>query len=70
MPKTQTAKVLAHLFTRGSLTNVEAQAIYRIRQLPARIFDLKRKGHKIVTDIRSDPTGQRYARYSLEDHRV
>jgi hypothetical protein len=31
------------------------------------VFDLKKLGHKIATEIRTDPTGQRYARYHLED---
>lgn len=55
--------ILAHLKDRGSITNVEAQALYRCRALPRRIADLKTKGHDIMSVLRQDKTGQRYARY-------
>ena len=59
--------ILAHLVTKGSITNVEAQALYRCRALPRRIADLKEEGFKIKTLMKKDVTGQRYARYVLED---
>ncbi|CAM5598539.1 hypothetical protein MAUB1S_10121 [Mycolicibacterium aubagnense] len=55
--------VLAHLRSKGSITSMEAQGVLRCRQLPARILELKRLGHLISTEIKLDPTGQRYARY-------
>lgn len=55
--------ILDHLKTKGSITNVEAQALYRCRALPRRIADLKAKGHEIMSVLRQDQTGQRYARY-------
>lgn len=61
----QNAVVLDHLRRKDSLSNVEAQAVYRIRSLPRRIADLKANGYDIRTALHVDPTGQRYARYSL-----
>lgn len=49
----------------GSLSGVEAQAVYRIRHLPRRIADLKEAGVAITTKRMVDPTGQRYVRYSI-----
>jgi hypothetical protein len=55
-----------HLIQQGSITNVEAQAIYRCRALPRRIADLKDLGFPITSVMKTDQTGQRYARYSLD----
>jgi hypothetical protein len=57
--------VLNHIRRTGSITPMEADCVHRIRQLPARIFDLKRRGYAIRTTIRKDVTGQRYAHYTL-----
>lgn len=57
--------VLLHLLDKGSITNVEAQAVYRCRSLSRRIADLKQEGWPIKTTLKKDQTGQRYARYSL-----
>lgn len=51
----------------GPVTAVEAGTVFKIRQLPARIFDLKAMGFDISTRIHLDQAGQRYARYSLGD---
>lgn len=61
-----TKSVLDLLRSKGAITSLEAQGVLRCRQLPARILELKRLGHKIVTEMKLDPTGQRYARYHLE----
>ena len=61
----QAELVLKHLKNVGPITPVEAAAVHRIRHLPRRIADLKEAGHTIVTDIRYDATGQRYAKYRL-----
>ena len=60
------ALILAHLMAKGSITNVEAQALYRCRALPRRIADLKECGWPISSVLKKDATGQRYARYMLE----
>lgn len=61
-----TKAVLDLLRRKGAITSLEAQGVLRCRQLPARVLDLKRLGHKIVTEMKVDPTGQKYARYHLQ----
>jgi len=69
-PKEPTAPmqraVLDLLRRKGAITSMEAQGVLRCRQLPARILELKRLGHGIITQMKLDHTGQKYARYHLE----
>ena len=60
-----TTLILHHLLTEGSISNVEAQALYRCRSLSRRITDLKQEGWPVKAEMKKDTTGQRYARYSL-----
>lgn len=62
----QARLVLKHLQSVGSITNVEANAVHRVRSLSRRITELKDAGHNVKKDFRKDTTGQRYVRYSLE----
>jgi hypothetical protein len=62
-PQVQT--LLTHLQQHGSISQAEAATVYRIRALPRRISDLKEAGWPIKRELKVDPTGQRYARYSL-----
>lgn len=57
--------VLEHLQSGRSISNVEAQALWRCRALPKRINELRQQGHNIVAERREDSTGQTYVRYSL-----
>ena len=59
----QAQLVLDHLKKVGSITAMEAIGIYRARSLSRRICDLKAAGHKIHSIMKTDNTGQRYARY-------
>lgn len=61
----QAKLVLEHLYTEGSITGVEAEAVYRVRHLPRRIADLREHGYAIVSEFKRDPTGQRYVRYRI-----
>lgn len=61
-----TELIFTHLLSKGSITNVEAQALYRCRALPRRIADLKAEGVPIKSVLKKDATGQRYARYVLD----
>ncbi|MER9252505.1 helix-turn-helix domain-containing protein [Mesorhizobium sp. M0598] len=61
-----TKSVLALLRRKGAITSLEAQGVLRCRQLPARVLELKRLGHKIITELKLDHTGQKYARYHLQ----
>lgn len=61
---TQVQLLARHLEKAGSITNVEAQAMYKIRALPRRIKDLEeRTGLKVKRVWKTDLTGQRYVRY-------
>jgi hypothetical protein len=57
--------VLEHLKSGKSITNVEAQALWRCRALPKRINELRAAGHSILAERRTDSTGQHYVRYSM-----
>lgn len=65
---TQRQMVLMHLYERD-ITSMEAFEMYGATRLSAIIFDLKKKGHNIVTIMvegvnrYGEPT--RYARYHL-----
>lgn len=62
-PNSQNAILLNHFKTAKSISNVEAQAVYRIRSLSRRVNDLEAQGHVIARERKVDPTGQRYVRY-------
>lgn len=59
----QSMTILKHLQIRGSITPVEAATVYKARHLPSKIFELKRAGYDIQTELKTDLTGQRYATY-------
>lgn len=61
----QQQEVLEHLLTHDHLTPLEATFLYRVRQLATVVFYLKEKGFNIVTTMKTDSTGRRYARYAL-----
>jgi hypothetical protein len=63
--KQQGDRILNHLVSGKSITQLEAFGVYRIFRLAARIHELKSKGHKIVTTMHKDETGKPYAEYSL-----
>jgi len=61
----QLYQLLTHLKNHGTISNVEAQAMFKMRALPRRIADLRELGYEIKREIRKDSTGQRYARYTF-----
>ena len=64
---TQREMLKNHFNKAGSITNVEAQSIYKIRALPRRISDLEAEGMKFKRERKTDLTGQRYVRYVLSN---
>ena len=64
---TQCERITAHLLKRGSITQQDATELYGIMRLGARIYDLRRRGHRIdrVLEDGVNRYGERtrYARY-------
>lgn len=60
----QAITILRHLQSAGSITNVEAHAVHRVRSLSRRITELRDAGVPINKERRRDVTGQIYVRYS------
>ena len=61
----QTQKVLSHLIDHGSITPLEAQSNYNIWRLAAVVHKLKKSGVEIVSEMRTVPSGAKYAVYSF-----
>ena len=57
--------IAAHLVREGSISGVEASAMYKTRQLPGRISELRHYGYDIASNFDADCLGQRYVRYHL-----
>ena len=60
---TQREMLRRHLTTIGTITQVEAAALYKVRSLTKRIAELRDAGMRIESEWRRDMTGQRYVRY-------
>tara|TARA_Y100001937_G_C6972318_1_gene263877 strand:+ start:361 stop:576 length:216 start_codon:yes stop_codon:yes gene_type:complete len=56
--------ILDHLKEHKFITSWEAIQEYRITRLSARIYELREKGHNIITKNVSE-NGKRFAEYSL-----
>ena len=57
--------ILNHLRRIGDISAIEASALYRSRSLSRRITDIRQAGYDVISTLKRDATGQRYARYSL-----
>jgi len=66
----QSAEILHYLQGGDSLTPIGALRLFGCFRLGARIFDLKRDGHDIKTEMVTLESGKRVARYSLNKERV
>lgn len=68
---TQTSQILDHLKAYHTITPLDALRLYGCMRLGARIWDLKRMGHRIrseiVTDVNKNGEPVRFAQYTLED---
>ncbi len=60
---TQTQILLDHFRNTGSISGLEAMALYRVTSLTKVISVLNAKGYEIVKLWKRDNTGKRYARY-------
>jgi ribosomal protein S8 len=62
---TKKDKVLDHLKTYGTITPLEAMEKYNSMRLSAIIFDLKKEGHQIETNLKRTKKSN-YAVYSMK----
>jgi hypothetical protein len=63
--QTQIEMLIQHFESVDSITNMEAQTVYKIRALPRRIADLKERGYEFSSEWKTDMMGQRYKRYFM-----
>lgn len=63
MSKVQNQLVLDHLIDHGYITDLIARN-YGVRRLAARIKDLRTQGVRIDSELQTDSSGVRYARYT------
>ena len=61
---TQDQLILAHLLTGKTITPIEALRKYGTFRLSARVFNLRKQGYNVVTDI-VYKNGKHFASYSL-----
>ena len=58
--------VLNHMQAAGSISNVEAHAVLKVRSVSRRITEIANAGYVIRKERKVDTTGQRYVRYVYE----
>jgi len=63
---TQKENILAHLKSGRSITPAKALAEYGVWRLSAIIYQLKKEGYDIVTELKRSPAGKPYAEYTLQ----
>lgn len=64
--KTQKEKIREHLVNGGTLTPLEVLEKFGCFRLATRVFELKKEGLDVKTQIIEDPaTGKRYAEYYI-----
>jgi helix-turn-helix protein len=61
----QAAKILAYLKAGNRITPLESLELFGCFRLGARIYDLKRAGHKIESEMIKVQSGKRVASYRL-----
>ena len=61
--KSMSRLIREHLEQKGSISGIEAAALYRCRSLTKRISELRQTGFAVIAQWHSDRTGQRYVRY-------
>jgi hypothetical protein len=66
MKKSQCQFILDHLIDHGYITEIVARS-YGVRRLASRIDELKGVGVSVVSTIRRDDVGTRYAHYTLSE---
>jgi len=62
----QASRILAYLRAGHKLTPLESLEMFGCFRLGARIYDLKKAGHKIISESVKLPNGKRVAQYRYE----
>lgn len=57
--------IIDHMLDKGSISGMEADHLYKVKDLPRRIYTLRNEGWKIASIRLKDNCGQRYVRYVL-----
>lgn len=61
--ETKTEKILKHLQKRKKITSLDAIELYGCTRLASVIFNLKGRGHEIITHIVQDKNGTKWGVY-------
>ena len=64
--QTQSEQILKALKNGERLTHLDAEKRFNCLRLGARIYDLKKRGHNIISKMITVPSGKRVAQYWLE----
>lgn len=64
--QSQNALILAHLQQGGSITSLDSLEKFGCLRLSARIKDLRDRGHQIVSEFITVPSGKKVKRYFME----
>ena len=64
--ESQNLMILKALLNGERLTQLEAYTRFNCTRLGARIYDLKKRGHNIISKMITVPSGKRVAQYWLE----
>ncbi|MBS6026335.1 MAG: helix-turn-helix domain-containing protein [Haemophilus pittmaniae] len=64
--QSQCATILRALRNGERLTQLDAYSRFNCTRLGARIYDLKKRGHNIISKMITVPSGKRVAQYWLE----
>lgn len=65
MSQSQNKLILAYLEEGKSLTAIDALMMFDCFRLSARILNLKKEGHKIITTMVKTNSGKQVAKYTL-----
>lgn len=66
MQASQQDLIVRHLIANGSISGVEASAMFKVRDISRTMRYIRAKGYKITTERKVDSCGQRYTRYFLD----
>lgn len=64
--QSQSAQILKALKNGERLTHLDAEKRFNCLRLGARIYDLKKQGHNIISERITVPSGKAVAQYRLE----